>query len=442
MPIRGLTDQKPRLPRVGKLHLGWRDERQVPHGSDHFIVREDNTTPGWAAAAFFEVYGEAPKSIDVMFPSDDVQDWCDPYYRLFSQSWQQVCKGDGETAQAKWDPNQDGLRPPGVDSGTWANKKTDNWVPRSIPCLAEDCPQQQGDRPACRMSLNLFVLLPKVRGIGCWQVDSRSIHGVRNLLNSVALVRTVTGGRVRGVPLTLSVVPRNVSPPGVKTKTVYVLELSMPGYRLEDLVQVAAALPEKALLAAPVPPRVDEDELADAYTGEEQGADENGQGGGEEPQGSVEAGLADSSVSPGPASAPDDVCVTCKGPVEVYDADGRAYCQKHAPIEHEPAETPLPSSQEGADAAIGAGAVSSVGEAAPAAPVPPEESRQPMLLPDKNPPKTLGELLTRANRDFGYLSGEVWRVLGQQLKPDAPLVDLARAWDLLRQKAVGPVAAK
>jgi hypothetical protein len=65
-----------------------------------------------------------------------------------------------------------------------------------------------------------------------------------------------------------------------------------------------------------------------------------------------------------------------------------------------------------------------------------------MLLPDKKPPKTLGELLTRANREFGYVSGEVWVALGQHLEPTVSLVDLARAWELLRQKAVGIVAAK
>jgi hypothetical protein len=424
MPVKGLTDRR-RLPRIGKIRLGYRDEKGVPHALDHFCVREDNSTSRSAAEAFLEVYKTEPRELDIMLPTDDVEDWCDPYYRMFSQSWKAVCRGDGEVAEAKWDPNQDGPRPEGVDSGTWANKHTQAWVPRAIPCLAERCPMQEGDRPQCRLSLNFFFLLPKVRGIGAWQLDTRSIHGVRALLDSVALIRSVTGGRIRGLPLTLRLVPREVAPPNVKKKTVYVVELSLPGFTLEDLLRAAQSLPEKALLA---PPRIDEDELAEAY-GEGEG--EDGQGGGPEPQGSVEAGPADPSVSLGLASAPDDACIVCGDPVAIYDADGKPYCEKHAPIEGEAVEVPAES----------VGAESSSARRSEAAD---PEPRQAMLMPDKKPPKTLGELLTRANREFGYLSGEVWKVLGQQLQPTAPLVDLARAWELLRQNAVGnkpPVAA-
>jgi hypothetical protein len=418
MAVKGLTDRR-RLPRIGKVRLGYRDERGVPHALDHFCVREDSSTSRSAVEAFLEVYKTEPRELDIMLPTDDVEDWCDPFYRMFSQSWKAVCRGDGEVAEAKWDPNQDGPRPQGLDAGTWANKHTQAWVPRTIPCAAELCPMQSGERPQCRLSLNFFFLLPKVRGIGAWQLDTRSIHGVRALLDSVALIRSVTGGRIRGLPLQLRLVPREVAPPNVKKKTVHVLELSLPGFTIEDLLRAAQSLPEKALLA---PPAIDEDELAEVYAEEES---EDGQGGGLEPQGSVEAGPVDSSVSPGPASASDDACIVCGGPVEVYDQDGNAYCQKHEPIESEAVEVP-------AEPPVEAGSPSARrSEAAD------PEPRQAMLMPDKKPPKTLGELLTRANREFGYLSGEVWKVLGQQLQPTAPLVDLARAWELLRQNAVG-----
>jgi hypothetical protein len=407
MAVKGLTDRR-RLPRIGKVRLGYRDEKGVPHALDHFCVREDGSTSRAAAEAFLEVYESEPRELDIMFPTDEVEDWCDPWYRMFSQSWKAVCRGDGEVAEAKWDPNQDGPRPEGVDGGTWANKHSQSWVPRTIPCLAERCPMQEGDRPQCRLSLNFFFLLPKVRGIGAWQLDTRSIHGVRALLDSVALIRSVTGGRIRGLPLQLRLVPREVSPPNVKKKTVHVVELSLPGFTLEDLLRAARSLPEKALLA---PPKIDEDELAEAYA---EGEDENGQGGGLEPQGSVEAGPVEPSVSPEPASAPDDACVVCGAPVEVYDGEGKPYCLKDAPPEREPAEVPA------------------------------EEPRQPMLMPDKNPPKTLGELLTRATRELGYVrSDEVWEDLGTKLDAMAPLAELAQAWELLRQKGPRrPVGAR
>ena len=71
---------------------------------------------------------------------------------------------------------------------------------------------------------------------------------------------------------------------------------------------------------------------------------------------------------------------------------------------------------------------------------PAEEPRQPMLMPDKNPPRTLGGLLTRATRELGYARAEeVWHDLGAKLAPTASQIELAQAWELLRQK--GPKRA-
>lgn len=267
MPIRGMTDRK-RLPRVGKIHLGVREKSQksdaeYPRPVSYFVVKEDDNTPEDMVQAFREVYGEQPDQLEVLFPSDDPGQWADANYKMYGSSWMLTCKGDGEKALAKWDVEQDGPRPEGVDSGTWANRNTKSWVYREVPCLAEECPMQLTKPPRCRAIMQLQFLMPNVRGIGVWQIDTGSWNSIQNVLNSVELIKTVTGGRIRGLRLKLRLVPKDVTPPNVKTKRVWVLDISMPDAKLEDLLAEAARLPAEGLMLLPTP--VEEEAPGDLF---------------------------------------------------------------------------------------------------------------------------------------------------------------------------------
>src|SRR3990172_5364438 len=149
MPIKGLTDYR-RLPRVGKIRLGVRQPTGYPKPVDHFVVYSSDTTPEAAAAAFADEYGAEARELDVVFPTDDALQWADANLKMYTKSWLLTCRGDGETASAKWDPPRAGPRPDGVESGTWANRHTQAWVRREIPCLGDECPMRQGDDTACK----------------------------------------------------------------------------------------------------------------------------------------------------------------------------------------------------------------------------------------------------------------------------------------------------
>jgi len=266
MPIKGVTDVR-RLPRVGKLHLGHKEkkgDREYPKQDPHFVVRADDTTPMEAAQAFWEVYGEAPTELDIIFPTDDPSQWADANYKAWSRQWGLRCKGDGETAQAKWDASGNGPRPPGIESGTWATRGTERWAYMDIPCLAEECPLQQTSPPKCKAVMNLQFILPRVEGIGIWQIDTGSWNSIHNINNNVDLIRAVTGGRVRGLPLKLRRVPKEVTPANTGTKTVYVLDIYAP-ITLNDLLKTAAQLPEHGLMLLPAP---DEERPDDLFPGE------------------------------------------------------------------------------------------------------------------------------------------------------------------------------
>lgn len=259
MPIKGLTDNK-RLPRVGKLHLGVKAKSargvEYPKAVDYFVVHAEKSTSEPAAAAFREVYGDEPRELDIMFPTDDVDQWADASYKAYSQTWGLICKGDGETALARWDNARNGARPAGIDTGTWAHRETKAWVYLQIPCAAVDCPMQKTAPPRCKAVMSLQFLLPRVRGIGIWQIDTGSWNSIRNIRDNVDLIKATTGGRIRGLPLRLSLAPLDIVRPDVSSKRVHVLNIYTP-LTLESLLHRVARLPADSLMRLPEP---DEDE--------------------------------------------------------------------------------------------------------------------------------------------------------------------------------------
>lgn len=253
-PVKNVSDRR-RLPRIGKIHLGVKatakggSGKQYPKAVAWFEVHGDDTTPMEAAAAFLDVYGEKPEEIDVVFISNDPKHLPDPWYKAYGGSTGLVCKGNGETALARWDLARDGQRPPGVEGGTWMTTQTKEPVRLEIPCLAEECPMMQSKK--CRIVMNLQVMLPEVRGIGVWQIDTSSYNTIHNILDNVEMLKIALPGGIAGVPLKLRRVPMRVHPEGeAKGKTVHVLELAQPNVTYNELVEARQAVQVKMLEAS------------------------------------------------------------------------------------------------------------------------------------------------------------------------------------------------
>ncbi|KKM51398.1 hypothetical protein LCGC14_1555540 [marine sediment metagenome] len=265
-PIKGVTDLR-RLPRTGKIHLGHKvqgGKGEYPKQTPYFVVRADDTTSQDAARAFWEIYGEQPKELDIVFPSDDPMQWADANYKAYSQQWALRCKGNGETALAKWDPDSEGPQPAGIESGTWATRNTKEWAYMEVPCAGSDCPMQKFTPAKCKAVMNLQFILRRVPGLGIWQIDTGSWHSIQNVQNNVELIRAMTGGRIRGLELKLRLTPKEVTPTNTGTKTVYVLDIYTP-ITVDDLMRRVAELPERGLMLLPAPDdEVPEDLFPDA----------------------------------------------------------------------------------------------------------------------------------------------------------------------------------
>lgn len=224
MPIKGISDVR-RMPRVGKVRLGIKDvslntHNEYPKAVDYFVVNADQSTQEQAAQNFHAVYGDQPRALDIMFPTDDPAQFFQQWYRRYGSGTGLICKGDGEVAQE-------------VDRETGEM--------RDIECPGPECEWAQKDN--CKSVGTLQFLLPKVAPVGVWQLDTSSWNSIVNLNSAIDLLAKLRGGRVGMIPVTLIVKPKDVQVEG-KKKTVYVLDLILPNVTLEALMDMKAGEPK------------------------------------------------------------------------------------------------------------------------------------------------------------------------------------------------------
>jgi len=240
MPIKGLSEQR-RLPRLGKIRLGIKKRNkngvEYPSSTDYLVCPPEVQA----------VYGEKPKQLDVIIPVEDEEIWANQYYRQYSRSRGLICKGDGITCRRMVD----------TQTGAIAGRETQSIIwQEGLPCTGKECPDYQSK--ACQEVMNLQFLLPKVDGLGVWQIDTGSINSIKNINSDAEMIRAMCN-RVSWIPLTLSLEPTEVNnPDDGKKKTVYCLRLRYNG-NAESLLKASEKPRLQVLLAAPAEDEAPED---------------------------------------------------------------------------------------------------------------------------------------------------------------------------------------
>jgi len=227
-PIKGISEIV-RLPRQGKIRLGTKEEVDgcsYPSPTDHFVCPDEVK----------KVFGEKPKELRIMFPTEDSEQWASQYLRCYSENGNLLCRGDGETALAK-------VQTLTGEAGS-ADETTSKLL--EMPCNPDRCPcHQQG---YCRRVMNLQFLLPDCPGFGVYQLDTSSYHSMKNINSTIAFLRGICQ-RVSMIPLSLKLVEQVVQPEGFD-KIAYVLSLTCP-YSLAEIQRYAQVPPGRALLPPP-----------------------------------------------------------------------------------------------------------------------------------------------------------------------------------------------
>ena len=226
MPIKGLSEII-RLPRLGKIRLGVKQENAegiiYPSPTDYFVCPEEVRM----------IFGEKPKELRIMFPTEDETQWASQYLRCYSDTGNLICRGDSETAVAKVET----INREAGSKGEIISKLME------MPCNPNRCPiHKQG---YCRRVMNLQFLLPDCPGFGVYQLDTGSFYSIVNINSALELIRSVCG-RVSMLPLSLRLVEQEVMPENDK-KTAWVLNLTAR-CSLAEIQRYAQIPPGRALL--------------------------------------------------------------------------------------------------------------------------------------------------------------------------------------------------
>ena len=241
-PIKGVSELR-RIPRLGKIRLGIKVEEPkknpYPRPTDYFVLPD----------TVKKYLGEKPTKLPIMFPTENQNEFAPQFLKCYSFTQGMVCRGDGVKAMRKVD----------TATGDIVNHNTKEWVFQEMTCDPDTCPQYLGDpergvRPQCRRVMNLLFLIPDVPGFGVWQLDTSSFYSIVNINSCLDLIRRICG-RISFIPLQLSLEPMEVTPPGVKRKTVHILYVRSD-VKLADIQRLGRVPPERVLL----PPVEDEDE--------------------------------------------------------------------------------------------------------------------------------------------------------------------------------------
>ncbi len=240
-PIKGISEIR-RMPRLGKIRLGIKIEEPkknpYPRPTDYFVVPE-------IVKKYLE---EKPTKLPIMFPTESPSEFARQFLKCYSFTQGLVCRGDGEKSVRKID----------TETGDIASHTTKEWVFKDMTCDPDTCPQFMGDpergvKPQCRRVMNLLFLLPDVPGFGVWQLDTSSFYSIVNINSCLDLIKRICG-RISFIPLQLSLEPMEVTPPGIKRKTVHILYVRSE-VKLADIQKLGRVPPERVLL-----PHVDEEE--------------------------------------------------------------------------------------------------------------------------------------------------------------------------------------
>lgn len=239
MPIEGVSNIV-RMPRLGKIRLGVKVEKPgkhpYPQATDHFVVPEEVA----------DIFGEKPTELEIMFPTEDPDQFAQQWYRCYSLTQGLVCIGDGVTSRRKVD----------LGTGAIASRDTQDWEWREgLPCDTQDCPEYLSKR--CRRVMNLQVLIPRVPGLGVWQIDTSSFYSIVNINSMIRLLKNLAG-RCSFIPLRLCLGPIEVTPPGQTKKTVHIMHIKQD-MKLAEIARLGQIPAPQALLPEPEAEEAPED---------------------------------------------------------------------------------------------------------------------------------------------------------------------------------------
>lgn len=223
-----VVNLSPTLFEAGRVKIGMKGEVratrngtgtwQAPVKLDHFVITKNVRDNSGNFARDEELMAIMPKDADgkirkipIVLLYDDINlNFISSYTCYMGTSL--MCRGDGHNA----------------NEAVVHDGKLAGWAGRDCTCPRSEFGYEGKDK--CKLTGRLqFVVRGNERLGGVHTIRTTSVHSVRAIQSALLLFKSMTGGSIAGIPLELSVNPRQVNDPTGKAQTVYVLGLEFVG---------------------------------------------------------------------------------------------------------------------------------------------------------------------------------------------------------------------
>ena len=217
----------PTLFEAGRIKIGRKGEKKVsqsggewqaPMKLDHFLIVGNSRDQTGNYTLEQKIMNMLPKEADgkirhipITLLFDDIElNFQSSYARYNGRNL--FCRGDGKCA------NEAQIK----------DGKLVGWEGRDCVCSKADFEYQGKDK--CKLTGRLqCVIRGSERLGGVFTFRTTSLHSVRSIMSALHLIKRFTGGPLAGIPLDMSVNPRQVTAPDGKQMTAYVIGIEYIG---------------------------------------------------------------------------------------------------------------------------------------------------------------------------------------------------------------------
>jgi hypothetical protein len=186
-----------KLPRVGMIKTGFKDDKGNPRSCDYFIPT------GKYKDLFSNVYPGQPKTVQIVFWDDNIGEMCNERYEYRDKQGKLFASGDGENFEV-WSPKIE---------------KYVSYTTAEHPDLMKGIHDKQQNGKGWEVILTLRFILPAVKDIaGFWEYSTKgeasTIPAIRDTFDAMLQAR----GSIKGVIFDLNVEFAKSQKPGIKSR--------------------------------------------------------------------------------------------------------------------------------------------------------------------------------------------------------------------------------
>lgn len=230
------------LPRIGNIRVGTKNDRGIPISLDHFIAT------GNYSQYFDDVYGEKPKTIQIVFMSNEYKHSCEERLEYRDDSGKLIAHGDGVAFEVYSEKVKGYVT---MDTENPSQYMIDNDIKDVAAWVTQTFPNKKSEKEGetgWDETLTMRFIIPRIPMIaGLWQFSTKgtnsSLPTIRNAFDQVMQAR----GSVVGFLFDMNVEMAKSNKPNDKRRYPVVTLVPNMSEQNIKLVKSGMAVPDMAL---------------------------------------------------------------------------------------------------------------------------------------------------------------------------------------------------